>query len=257
MIGHADGPPLFPQLAMGDVNTGVHALAAITAALLDREDTGEGQFVDISLLDTYFHMHEVNVQAYSGSQGQIRPRRSGPHHYAISPLGIWKGKAPGRWLLLIPLLPAQWEAMCKLMGRADILTDPRFATNADRVANEPELIEIIQNWIDAQESDEAIIRMFNEKRIPIAPILSVPEAMAHPHLIERETIRTVHDRAFGDLQIPGVPLRFSRFKNDLPLEAAFLGEHSREVLREFLGYSDEAIAALEADGVIKTSEQAA
>src|SRR5690606_15897177 len=75
LIGYPDGRPLFPQLAIGDGTTGVHALAAISTALLYRERSGEGQYLDISLLDSYFHQHDVAVNSYSGSGGAFMPKR--------------------------------------------------------------------------------------------------------------------------------------------------------------------------------------
>jgi len=83
----------------------------------------------------------------------------------------------------------------------------------------------------------------------VAPVLSVPEAMSHPHLIERETVRTVSDRAFGNVKIPGMPLRFSEYPEFLDLQASFLGEHNGEVLGG-LGYSDSDIQTLLDEGVL-------
>ena len=91
MIGDPDGSPLLTILGIGDVNTGVHASGAICAALLHRERTGEGQYLDISLLDCYFHCQELNVQIYSASKGSIKPKRTGPHHAQLAPTGIFTG----------------------------------------------------------------------------------------------------------------------------------------------------------------------
>ena len=99
------------------------------------------------------------------------------------------------------------------------------------------------------ESDAEAVRILEENHVPVAPVLSVPEAMAHPHHNERQTVRTISDRAFGDLKIPGVPLRFSQYPEFLPLQAPFLGEHNAQVLKA-LGYSDDDIAALAAAGVL-------
>jgi len=88
MIGESDGPPLFPMLGLGDVSTGAHAMGAIACALLYRERTGQGQLLDIALLDCYFHCHEMNVEIYSLSDGAIKPKRSGSHHPQICPAGI-------------------------------------------------------------------------------------------------------------------------------------------------------------------------
>jgi crotonobetainyl-CoA:carnitine CoA-transferase CaiB-like acyl-CoA transferase len=82
----------------------------------------------------------------------------------------------------------------------------------------------------------------------IAPILTVEQAIAHPHLRERRTVRTIHDRIIGEFQVPGFPLRFSEFPGELDLEAPFLGEHNRRIISEYLGYSDSQIDQLERNG---------
>jgi len=127
-----------------------------------------------------------------------------------------------------------------------------FETNELRVANNDALVEIIEDWIQRQESDEVALKKLEELHVPVAPILSVKEAMEHPHLIERGTVRTINDPVIGEFQIPGMPLRFSEFPDDLPLEAACLGEHNREILSDYLGYSEADIDRLYDANIIKT-----
>jgi crotonobetainyl-CoA:carnitine CoA-transferase CaiB-like acyl-CoA transferase len=247
MIGDPDKPPAFPMAAIGDVSTGVHAACAIAFALLYRERTGKGQYLDISLLDSYFHYHEVNVQAWSCSKGEIKPTRSGSHHYAVAPGGIFKSK--DAYLFLLPILH-MWPKLCEIMGRPELAEDPRYIDNASRAKNQKELIVIIEAWLQAQESDEAAIRILEEGHIPVAPILSVEQACRHPHMIERETVRTIYDRSLGSFQAPGNPLRFSEFPAHLDLEAPYLGEHNAEVLGDCLGYSGARITDLVKRGVL-------
>ena len=189
LIGEPDRAPSMPMLAFGDVGTGVHAVTAIGYALLDRERNGAGgQWLDISLLDTYFHHHEVSVQAYSASDGKIVPQRSGSHHYAVGPSGIFKAREGH---LMILALLHQWPHLCKAMGREELIEDPRFKDNDARMAHREAMIEIIEGWLQTLPSDAAALELLEKARIPCAPILSVPEAMAHPHLIERRTVRTI------------------------------------------------------------------
>lgn len=248
MIGHPDQAPYFPMLGIGDVSAGVHALAAINGALLYRHKTGKGQYIDISLLDSYFHAHEINVQAYSGSGGKIMPRRSGHHHYAASPLGLFNCKDG---YLFMVVMARQWVPLCKVMGREDLAHHPDYATNGKRVERRDEIVQIIENWLKDYNRDDAL-KLLEDMHIPVAPVLSVPEAMAHPHLIEREVVRTIHDRGYGDLKIPGIPLRFSEFPAPLDLQAPYLGEHNREVFGKYLGLASADIDALEAQGVLKS-----
>ena len=249
LIGYPDGRPLFPQLALGDGATGVHALAAISTALLHRERSGEGQFLDISLLDSYFHMHDVAVNSYSGSAGSFVPKRSGHHHLVLHPLGIYRGRGDDEFYMLV-VPPLRWAAFCELLERPELAEDPRFATNDARMAHHEALVDIIEGWLRAQPSREVILAKMEEAHFAFAPVLSVPEAMRHPHFIERRLIRRVPDRCFGEIDIPGMPLRFSAFPHELELEAPHLGEHNRSVLGGILGMADREIDVLETGGVL-------
>jgi crotonobetainyl-CoA:carnitine CoA-transferase CaiB-like acyl-CoA transferase len=101
--------------------------------------------------------------------------------------------------------------------------------------------------------DEKSIDALRARRVPVAPILSVAEAMNHPHLIERGTVRTINDRILGEFQIPGFPLRFSKFPDELEFDAPFLGEHNEAVLTKYLGYSHENVRRLTHDGVLHSA----
>ena len=166
---------------------------------------------------------------------------------ALAPLGAFKGHKG--YLIIIAVLH-QWPALCEVMGKTELLSDPRFKKINDRVKNRYQLVEIIENWIAQCGSDEHVIALLEAARIPVAPVLTLKEAMEHPHLIERGTVRTVTERGFGTFQMPGMPLRFSAYKNDLDLQAPYLGEHNRDVLGSLLAYSDAHMDELEKSGVI-------
>jgi len=248
MIGEPDGPPYFAGLGLGDVSTGAHAFGAISTALFHRARGGAGQHLDITLLDSLFHCHEINVQGYDGSGGAFVPKRSGLHHGAVSPLGLFKGKQ--HWIVIIALTQPQWEGLCKAMGREDLIRDPLFKSPAKRIQNKQLLTDAIEQWLGSLESDDVALRALEEAHVPVAPVLSVPEAMAHPHLIARKSVRTVTDRAFGPVKVPGMPLRFSGFPEMLDLQADFLGESNAKVLRDYLGMSDADVERLAKEGVL-------
>lgn len=253
MIGDPDGAPVFPMLGLGDVSTGSHAMGAVVAALLHRERSGEGQYLDISILDAYFHCHEMNVQMYSATNGAVDPKRSGTHHPQICPCGVFRGKQG--YLIIISFLDHHWQALCRIMGKPEIATDPRYADNVARLAHLDEVIRLIEEWLASTESDEAAMAALQEAHIPVAPVLSIGQAIAHPHLRQRGTVRKIHDRIFGEFEAPGFPLRFSAFPERLPLEAATLGEHNGEVLSQMLGYSDARIRSLESAGVLHSGDR--
>ncbi len=251
MGGEAGGAPYFPMIAFGDVSTGVHAMGAICAALLYRERTGRGQHLDISLLDSYFHYHEAGVEAHSLSKGAFKPTRSGRHSWYAVPCGVFKGKE--RYILIIAPLEQHWVKLCAAMGQPELARDPRFTNNDARLKNLPELIALIEQWIQSMPSDDAAVEAMKAQRVPMAPILSVEEAVRHPHLRERGTVRTVHDRILGDFDVPGFALRFSDFPERLELEAPLLGEHNEEILTKVLGYPAARVRELEGEGVLHSA----
>jgi crotonobetainyl-CoA:carnitine CoA-transferase CaiB-like acyl-CoA transferase len=249
MLGERDRLPIIPQMSIGDITTGAHAAAAIGFALLHREKTGKGQYIETSLLDCYFSYHDSAVQVLSASHGEMRPFRNGSHHYLICPVGIFNGKATP--ILIIAGTDRQWPLLCNAMGRPELADDARFNAHMGRVENAEEIKRMVQSWLDAMPSDEAVYSALEEHRVPHAPVLSVEAAMRHPHLRERQIVRTVNDRFLGEIQIPGFPLRFSEFPRHLNLEAPTLGEHNGEILRDLLGWDPRRITELESKGILQ------
>jgi len=252
LSGEDGGPYYPPALALGDVSTGVHAYAAVATALLHRERTGEGQHLDISLLDSYFHYHDMAVSMVSASHGEARVRRMGNQIGALSPAGIFTTKTGSLWIFAFQ--DNHWAKLCEVMGRSELARAQNFIDNTARVANRKEVNEAIHAWLGSLPGTDAVLPILREARIPHAPVLTVEEAMQHPHLIERGTVRTVHDRILGDFQIPGLPLRFSAFPEPLELDAPFLGEHNRQILTKYLGFSDDRITQLESEQVLCSAQ---
>jgi crotonobetainyl-CoA:carnitine CoA-transferase CaiB-like acyl-CoA transferase len=247
MIGDQENGPYIPIAAVGDTMTAAHALAAINAALYHRAMGGGGQYVDVSLLDCYFHCHEMNVGLISATKGEYSPVLPGRHHGAVGPLGVFKSK--DGYIILIAIL-GHWTKLVDAMGMPELLDNPLFKDDPSRAANREVLTPIIEKWLQSQESDEATIRMLGEKHIPVAPILSIEQVMNHPHMIEHGTVRTVTDRGAGEFQMPGMPLRFSAYENNLPLDAPYLGEHTEEILGGLLQMDAAQIMALTDKGIL-------
>jgi CoA:oxalate CoA-transferase len=251
LSGEEGGDYFPPILAMGDVSTGVHAYAAVATALLHRERTGEGQHLDLSLLDSYFHYHDLAVEMVSASHGTAKVKRTGHQVGALSPAGIFRTKTGALWIFAFQ--DNHWAALCQIIGRTDLIKDPRCLDNTLRVANRDVVNGAINDWLMKLAGNEAAIAILRENHIPHAPVLTVEEAMAHPHMRERRTVRTINDRILGDFQVPGFPMRFSGFPDELPLQAPFLGEHNRKILSGYLGYSEDRIGKLEREGVLHSA----
>jgi crotonobetainyl-CoA:carnitine CoA-transferase CaiB-like acyl-CoA transferase len=249
VMGEPGQPPVMPMVAMGDVSTGVHALAAVACALLHRERTGEGQYVDISLLDSYIHYHDFSLQTYTASKGKFVPTRGGAHHTGLTPCGIFKA-ANGGYVLLIAALDHQWRGLCRAMGQPELADDPRFRTVRDRLKNKKTLIEEIERWLQSLPDRDTAVAALERERVPVAPVLTIPEVVRHPHLLERGTVRPISNPDFGDIVLPGFPFRFSSVPPPDKLTAPDLGEHNSVVLSRFLGYDEARIAQLTDAGIL-------
>jgi len=248
MTGEPNGPPTFVGIGIADVGSGVHAFAALGYALYHRERTGIGQYIDIAMVDTLYHMHDFGLQSHSLSGGEFVPTRMGRYHNQICPAGVYKG--PRGWIFIL-VLDRQWSNMVKAMGRPELVDDPRFATGAQRAKNADQLNAIVQEWMSSFPDDETVIAVLEENRIACSPVQSVIDTMNHPHYKARNMVRTVRDPILGEVTIPGFPLKFSA-DPELPeeLEAPLLGQHGEQVLREVLGYSESELDKLLKNGVL-------
>jgi CoA:oxalate CoA-transferase len=251
VTGPRDGKPHPVGVGMADVGSGVHAFSAIGYALFHRERTGRGQYLDISMVDALFHMHEVNVQSISLGNGW-KPDRVGSNHELVAPIGVFKGP---EGYVVIMALQLQWPNLCQAMARPDLEHDPRFAEAGPRARNQDALNVQIEAWLATFDSDAAALARLEEFRVPCAPVLSPYDAPQHPYFTERGILRTVQDPFLGDFMMPGFPLKFSEQPEVPELFAPTLGQHNAEILGALLGYPEERIAALKRDGVLIEGER--
>jgi CoA:oxalate CoA-transferase len=237
-------------MAIGDVSTGVAAAMAVGFALLHRERTGQGQYIDASILDTYFHMHDMAVPLVS-----LRPERfasftrNGPLHPLSSPNGIFK--ANGGYVF-ITALDHQWPQLVRAMGMPELARDERFKDHRSRTRNARQLQEVIERWLGGFPDRDSALAALDKERVPCAPVLTLAEALALPHLRERNTARVATDPELGRFEIPAMPVRFSGWEQRLgdQISASRLGEDNEAVLREFFDMADDEIRELYAQGVL-------
>lgn len=246
VTGERDGSPMPVGASVADVTTGVHALAALGLALYYRERTGEGQHLDISMVDALFHQLDMQVQGPSITGGKWRYRRAGSKSAVNAPQGVFR--SPDGWIV-VHVMERQWPAFCRAVGLDALLDDPRFLQLKDRSKRIAELNEMVQARFLEFASDDDLHQALDAERVPFAPVIDPADAHEHPYFQERGLVRSVADPVLGEVAIPGMPLRFSA-QPDLPeLAAPRLGEHNRDVLSG-LGYDAAAIDGLEAGGVL-------
>jgi crotonobetainyl-CoA:carnitine CoA-transferase CaiB-like acyl-CoA transferase len=241
-IGEPDRAPAQLPVAISDYATGVTAAMCVGFALLHRERTGEGQHIDCSLIDTYFNMHEVNIPKASLRGNTFNPTRMGSLHPDGGPTGVFRCGS-GEFIALM-VLPYQWPQLVKAMNMPELAEDARFRDPRSRRDNNQALAAIIENWLSRFASRDEAMAALEAERVPCAPVLSLHEALAHPHLRERGTVRRVADAAIGEFDIPGLAAKFSRWPTASALTADRLGEHNEDVLRDVLGLTEAEIAEL-------------
>ena len=247
-IGQIDGPPALTTMAIGDVSTGVAAAMAVGFALLHRERTGEGQYLDASLLDTYFHMHEKTVPIVSLRGDKFRPTRSGSLHPDGGTTGIFHFR--GDQYVQITSTPHQWPQFVRALGMPELATDPRFKDARGRRDNKEQLRDVIEKWLSKFPTRDDAIAALDAERVPCAPVLTVNEAVKHPHLNERKTVRWVKDPLLGTVAIPAVPVKFSAWPDKTDVRSARLGEDNERVLRDLLKMPADKIRQLYAEAIL-------
>ena len=248
MIGEPDRAPSQLSMAVGDSATGISAAMAVAVALLHRERTGEGQFIDCSLLDTYLQMHEDYIPRIGLSGTKALPMRSGSQHPNGGPTGIFDC-GDGTYIQIM-IMPYQWPRLLKAMGMNELETDDRFNTPRNRRKYRFELQSIIEKWMATTGNRNDILKVLKEQRVPAAPVLTLSEAIEHPHAIERGAIRKLDDPLIGSFPIPGQPPLFSRWEYNDKLRAPLLGEHNNEIIQTLCDLNESEIAELENDGII-------
>jgi CoA:oxalate CoA-transferase len=239
-----DPHPRVTYLQAADVLAGTHAFGAILAALLRRGRTGRGAHLDVSMLECLVAAEDVTY----GSILNGGPVSTGPRvGMVVHPIG-------DRYLALQTVGgPHLWSRLLELMEQPDLAGDPRFATPAARRENWPALSEIIASWLGRFQTVDDAAKTLADARIPGVPVLAPEEVIAHPHLAARGAFPSVPHPTKGSIRVTATPFQVDGHPT-VPAGPApcRVGEHTRQVLTEVLGYSTARIEALERAGAIAT-----
>jgi formyl-CoA transferase len=245
ITGPEEGPPIRMGVPIIDITTGMFAATAILAALRAGDITGEGQLVDLSLLET-----GVALLANVGSNylvGGEPPRRLGNAHPNIAPYEAFRAR--DGWIALAAANRRQWTQLCDVIGRPELVDDPRFATNEDRVAHRPEMVAELEAVFGARDAADWLADL-RAAGLPCGPINEVPDVFDHPQAEARRLVVEAEHPTAGPVRMTGFPYTFSQTPADVRLPPPRLGEHNHPVLTDLLGYSAEEVADLAAQGAI-------
>ncbi len=230
--GPADGEPYRLPIAITDVTAGMYAAIAVLGAVQARHRTGVGQRIDQSLFEAGVSLG-VYEAAHVFAHG-TRPQRLGQLHRGSAPYRVFRTQ--DGYLTLGASKDKFWRSLCGIIGRPELIEDPRFKANADRVANNPALVEILQDVLAAQPSAHWLAA-FGAAGIPSEPVLSYDEALAHPQGQARGLVATFDDPERGPLPHLMPPVRLEGTPAGIRRRAPDLGEHDAEI-RAWLGAAE-------------------
>jgi crotonobetainyl-CoA:carnitine CoA-transferase CaiB-like acyl-CoA transferase len=253
MVGNpGEAPPLL-RISLGDMYTGIHAVAAINAALLGRVKSGKGQHIDMALYDTLVSMHEYAVQCYTLSGGTEVPVQTG-HDMPNSTLyGVFRA-ADGD-LVIAAQVDDAWKRFAALVeangGPAGFGSDARFHTSVGRNAHRLDILPVVKAWVAAQPVAQ-VLAALDAIDVPCAKVQRIDEVLADPQIQARGMVVEQDHPVLGKVKLPNLPFKFSGCDTTITQVAPDLGEHNAEVARS-LGLAEADIAAMLADGVLYTA----
>lgn len=245
ITGYPECPPSRVGSSIGDVSSGLYGAAAILAALYKRERTGEGDHIDVSLLDSIFAFCETNIVRCT--IGGIVPQRVGSRHPLSAPFDIYQAK-DGYVVIAVANEPLM-DKLCAVMEMPELHKDPRFLTDGDRSDHDKELKAIIEQWLKDYTVAEAVEKL-RAGGVPSSPVHDIPQACADPQLKERHMLVTVDQPDAGPVEIIGQPMKFASFPDDAIGRAPLLGEDNAKVLTTLGGVKEEELQSLAEQGVI-------
>jgi len=245
LTGEPEGEPMRYPIPLADATTGLYAALGIVTALLARERTGRGQFIDTALLDSQVAWLSVMAANYFAT-GQ-RPARPGNRHPNIVPYQPFH--AADKYLIVAVGSERLWASFCRALGiEATIGADPRFGTNRDRLAHREELVPMLERILEQQPA-EHWLQALQAAGIPCAPINEVDEILEADYIQARGMIVELEHPLAGPVRSLGNPVALAGTPPSYRMPPPTLGQHTAEILAE-LGYSAEELAALRQAGAV-------
>jgi formyl-CoA transferase len=246
VTGFADGPPTYVWPSIGDSGTGMHCVIGILAALLQRQATGEGQQVEVSMQDAVVNLIRVSLRDH---QRMGRPMERTGNQLGAGVPGTTYRCAPGgpNDHVFIFVQQQMWHPMLRAMGREDLIGDPRYETGPARWERKAEVDALVEAWT-LERTKHEVMKTLAGAGVPCGACLDTGEVLEDPHLHARDMIVEIQHPVRGRYVTVGNPIKLSASKTSIT-PAPLLGQHRDEILRE-LGYTDADIAKLTAEGAV-------
>ncbi len=236
--------PLRCGFPVCDTAGGLNAAFAVMAALYHREHTGEGQFIDVALLDSIMPM--MGWVAANLLIGGVQPELTGNENFTAAPSGTFT-TADGS-INLAANKQDQWEAVCRLLGLPELITDPRFQERDTRKKNRKELTALLEARF-REKPGSYWVEQLNARGVPSGEILSFKAALDQPQVQHRRSIKSIPVEGIGNVKLFSMSAKFEKTPGDITSPPPSLSQHTEAILVE-LGYSEEEIADLKAQGIV-------
>ena len=246
MVGEPGKTPPLLRIALGDMYTGIHGVAAVCAALLGRVGSGRGQHIDMALYDCLMSMHEYAVQCYTFSGGREIPVQTG-HDLPQSTLyGVFD--ALDGHVVIAAQVDDSWKRLASVVGGAALASDARFHSAAGRNAHRLEILPPVRAWVQARTVAD-VLATLDAAQVPAAKVQGIDEVVADPQILARGMLIEQEHPVLGRVTLANTPFHLSGCSTTITMPAPLLGQHNREIAAS-LGYADDAIEAMVTDGVL-------
>jgi crotonobetainyl-CoA:carnitine CoA-transferase CaiB-like acyl-CoA transferase len=236
LTGEPEGPPIPTSVPLADNTAALQAVSLICVALIGRISTGRGAYIDLSLLDASFGMHDFGVQTYLSTGGKECRTRRGLRDHNQVPWGYFQGR--DGWVCISCVTERMWAALTIAMGRPDMASDPRFRTLEQRRKHQSEIYRTIDDWVRSFETIVELVDCLSERKVPCAKLNTMAEAIEDPQVQARHLVIERHHPVLGNVLLQnflGVNLPPKSNSRAAPL----LGEHNREIAMDLAGLSEQ------------------
>jgi formyl-CoA transferase len=248
VTGYADRPPVRCGASISDTTSGLYGVIGILSALRARDTTGQGDWVDVAMLDgSFFLLGELIEYVASG----FSPERAGNGHQLTVPFNVYRAR--DGWFTVCVVTPREWHEVLEAIGRKDLMDDPRFeASIANRRAHRAEIDALMQAWADERTVDEAI-KTLQAHHVPAGPVQELADVFTNEHMLAREMLVPLQHPTRGTVpgaKVSGMPIKFQNHPATFDRPAPELGANNEEIYGRLLGLGPTELEKLRAAGVI-------
>lgn len=239
ITGEPGRPPVRVGYSIGDIGASLFTAVAILAALHERHRSGQGQWIDVAMLDSQVALCENACARYFAS-GEV-PQPLGSRHPLFTPFQVFPTK--DGYIVLIAFHDDKWQGFCKAAGKKEWVTDIRFCSNEARLENYDLYLHEMETVMQRKTTTQWL-ELFEAHGVMCGPVNTIAQVVNDPHILARDMIREVTHAGAGKLKVVGTPMKFSRTPCTIDKASPGLGEHTEEVLKNWLGLSQEQIKKL-------------